>query len=51
MVHHKTYPGNALHEDVNRRTTETPQRTRNFKASHCLKVHNAPLKLPSPILG
>ena len=34
-----------------RRTTEILQRTHIFMASHCLKVHNAPLKLASPISG
>ena len=30
---------------------EIPQRTRIFKVNCCLKVHNAPLKVFSPILG
>ena len=46
-----SYPENALHGDVNRTTIESPQRTRIFKASHCLKVHNAPLILTSSISG
>ena len=43
--------GKALHEDVNRRNIEIRQGIRIFKANNCLKVHNAPLKLPSPISG
>ena len=39
------YPENA----VNRKKIEIPQRNRIFKACHCLKIHNAPLKLLSPI--
>ena len=34
-----------------RRTIETLQRARIFKADYCLKVHNAPLKLALPISG
>ena len=30
---------------------EIPQRTRIYQANHYLKIHNAPLKLPSPISG
>ena len=33
------------------RTIEIPQRTHIFKADHCLKVHNVPFKLASPIAG
>ena len=45
------YPKGALYEDVNRRTIEIPYCNHIFKASHCLKVYNAPLKLPLPISG
>ena len=36
-------------KNVYRRTIEIPQRTRIFKANYCLKVHNAHIKLASPI--
>ena len=39
------------HEDVHRRTIEVLQKTRIFKASHCLKVHNTSLKVTSSISG
>ena len=40
-----------LYEDVNRGTIEIPQRTRVFKATHCLKLHNVPFKPASLISG
>ena len=46
-----TYPENALHENVNRRTLEIREDTRIFKYSYCLKVHNATLKLAFLISG
>ena len=39
------------YKDVYRRTIEMPQRSRTFKVNCCLKVHNAHLKLLSPISG
>ena len=38
-------------KDVYRRTIEIRQCTRISKANYGLKVHNAPLKLASPISG
>ena len=40
-----SYPENALNQQVNKRAIELPQRTRTFKANHCVKVHNIPFKL------
>ena len=45
------HPENALYKDVNWRTKEAPQRTSNFKAYDCLKVHNEHFKIASSILG
>ena len=45
------YPENDLCENVNRRKIEIPWHTHIFKASYCLKVHNAPLKLVLSISG
>ena len=42
---------NVQYKDVVRRTIEIPQRALIFEAHYCLKVHNAHLKLASPILG
>ena len=39
------------YKDIYRRTIEIPQRSRTFQANCCLKVHNAHLKLLSPISG
>ena len=41
----------AQYKDVKRRTIEIPQRGRIFMANCCLKVHNAQLKLVSPVSG
>ena len=41
----------SQYKDDYRRRIEIPQRTHSFQANCCLKVHNAPLKLPSPISG
>ena len=41
----------AQYKDVYRIAIEILQRTCNFQVNCCLKVHNAPLKLPSPISG
>ena len=35
--------------DAYRKTIEIQQHTHTFKDNCCLKVHNAPLKLPLPI--
>ena len=40
-----TYPENSLCDDVNRRTIEIPQHTRNFKANHCLKGSQCTLQV------
>ena len=37
------------YKDVYRRTIEMPQRPRTFQVNYCLKVHNAHLKLLSPL--
>ena len=50
-LHFSYLENNALCEDVKRRTIEIPWCARMFKVRHCLKVHNAPLKLQSPISG
>ena len=39
------------YKEVYRRTIEIPQRARIFKANRCSKIHNAHLKLASPISG
>ena len=39
------------YKDVYRRTIEMTQRAHTFQVNCCLKVHNARLKLLSPILG
>ena len=39
----------ALYEDVNRGAIEIPYGIHIFKAGHCLKVHNVPVKLAPPI--
>ena len=41
----------SQYKDVYRRTIEMPQRARTFQVNCCLKVHNAHLKLLSPISG
>ena len=41
----------AQYKDVYRSTIEILQHARIFKASCCLKVHNVPLNLASPISG
>ena len=43
--------GKPQYKDVYRRTIEMLQRTRIFKVNKWLKVHNAQLKLTSPISG
>ena len=53
----KTYPfwsypeRRAQHKDVYRRTIEILQSANIFKANGCSKIHNAPLKLASPVSG
>ena len=42
---------NPQYKDVYRRTIEMLQRACNFKVNCCLKVHNAHLKILSPISG
>ena len=39
------------YKDIYWRTIEMPQRARAFQVNCCLKVHNAHLKLLSPISG
>ena len=39
------------YKDVYRRTIEMPERARTFQIICCLRVHNAHLKLLSPISG
>ena len=39
------------YKDVYKRTIEMPQRARIFMVNWCLNVHNAHLKLLSPISG
>ena len=49
--HGVIYPENALHEEVNIRTLDIPQRTRIFKANYSLIVHNVHFKLALSISG
>ena len=41
----------SQYTDVYMKTIKIPQRTRIFKASHCLKIHNVHFKLALPVSG